>query len=1134
MATVEESSSSTGNHRRQQQQQRSQTMSHDKVIFQKVVRPPPGLPDVSFLGYLVEYLEHHFELPSAKLSMVYETQLMDDDGPDDIVDVMEPDEQQSTAKKQNRCLLAWDSPLSPSSEATRMELEVVGVYTSAKDKNRKKDKIASPSVPNMAMVVVRKANIPHGNAATIPPMMQNLFRDSEEKILKALDRGLEDLVAGKIKLKDFFREQRSDAEQQREKANIPNFRTAEEVIEAELVEESKQRKTRDGARASAEDVVFDAYATTDWGAETKNDVETTAKISLDRKTRRPANENDRAKAIATMKVSIGYQPSNTKSSSPDFAVEAAKRVAQRRKTKTTPMAEKSIPEVSTKNEDFAVTAARTAAKLRKEAGKKVPASKTKSRVRTSAEDTLSGQPSRQTMKVDDSQPVLTNEDSKPETMSATNWQARDHYKDIRKFRTVVSTPESRAARLAQRKAKTGPTEVDTKPTTPSLQQETENPKIESTTVKPAKDEDVKGNRNINVKINDDPDNGEASNKDSPDVPQKDLDAFNKANEVLDEIAKQGQDMTAEDMLRQILKFDEEQKKEEQVGSGFASGAFEEAKELLKVKQQQQESKGRTVGFKELDKEKSQFSKAPTVEEELKAMFAAGQQLADGKITERVTNNNPGGMGRTQTSEKDVDDLISRDRSISSYARSLDRELAELEVCINQSPGEELDPQISSPIFDIMSGPETYNPNVDLDTVNYPGAQPGTKQVNLPKELDEAIKQAEFAAGVLEKIQTVETKNSDGETSFRYYSGKAELTAQQVADLQNVVMQASQIGIISDPVVLMAERSRLEIILREMWDQPEERYEEIASNFKDLLLSNNFVRLVRERLRDMANRDLEALRRDDESLKKDHEKEREILGKLVEYAQALLKQARALGAELEAQQLEIVRSICKVAMDPSHTSEEETAIALSDAVRDMRPLLDDAFVAYLKYAVAEEEAKLARQGVLDDPDYNQWLFVLKIVQQGVYAEIAKGINRYIEHIWYVLRMETPRQRRALLEMLIDDMPTMDVRPFVQVVDNIVGSLGDSVKGDFDGVVPLGEMTNKLLQLHRDVKDLLPPERIALKSKDADEWAARQKKRLLEQQMVKLNVLTNNKGTFPLYKSLWSIPKWKLLVGTHYYY
>ena len=86
---------------------------------------------------------------------------------------------------------------------------------------------------------------------------------------------------------------------------------------------------------------------------------------------------------------------------------------------------------------------------------------------------------------------------------------------------------------------------------------------------------------------------------------------------------------------------------------------------------------------------------------------------------------------------------------------------------------------------------------------------------------------------------------------------------------------------------------------------------------------------------------------------------------------------------------------------------------------------------------------------------------------------------------------------LLEKLVDVMPTLDVRPFVQVVENIVGALGDGVRGEFDGVTALGELTNKLLQLHRDVREVLPDDRIAKMSRDADEWAARQKQRLMEQ-------------------------------------
>lgn len=68
------------------------------------------------------------------------------------------------------------------------------------------------------------------------------------------------------------------------------------------------------------------------------------------------------------------------------------------------------------------------------------------------------------------------------------------------------------------------------------------------------------------------------------------------------------------------------------------------------------------------------------------------------------------------------------------------------------------------------------------------------------------------------------------------------------------------------------------------------------------------------------------------------------------------------------------------------------------------------------------------------------------------------------------------------------------------DNIVSSLGTTVKGDFTEGVILGEMTNQLLQLQRDVSELLPEEKIDELSKDADAWAATQRQRLLERRKV----------------------------------
>jgi hypothetical protein len=521
-------------------------------------------------------------------------------------------------------------------------------------------------------------------------------------------------------------------------------------------------------------------------------------------------------------------------------------------------------------------------------------------------------------------------------------------------------------------------------------------------------------------------------------------------------------LTPEQLLEDVMQFGDAKDKEERVGNGFATGAFEKAKELLRNSKRQREEKlksriatkvatqlkGFALDSRTLDDDNEDGEKEPrqlTAEEELRQMFEAGENLADGRIA-KWEGGDASSLAQKSgfTTEQDVDALIAGEKDISSYARVLDDELVELEVRLNKSPGEDLDGPRRNPKFDIMSGPEVYNPNVDPETaVNWPGALPGSKDIRLPKELTEAVTQAKFAADALTNLRE-EVGSNDG--SIKYFIGDRRIIFSQLESLRQVVKDSVEIGLIRDPLTLLVERSRLQLVLDELWNQPEERFKEVAMNYKDLLLSDNFVQLVCDRMSEMVDRDLDALRKDDYSLE-----------------------------------------------------------------ANMRPLFDDAFVAYLKYAVEEEEGRLARAGVLDDPEHNQWLYVLKIVQNGVYTELARGINRYIDHIQYVLRMETPTERRMLLEKLIDVMPTLDVRPFVAVVDNIAGALGDGARGAFEEVAELGEMSNKILQLHRDVQELLPPERIALKARDADEWAAAKKKKLFELRKETKKRLTASRQT-----------------------
>jgi len=1174
MNTIDRQSMTTTTTTNNSTNSNSNSIGKQKVIFQKVVRPTKDLPDILFLGYLIEYLESYFELPS-NLPMIYENLSIDEDVQNSGGSGM------SSSSSSNRYILAWDSSLSPCSEATRMEVEVVGIYTDddSNNDNDNSNEIAAAavvnssesktqptisSVPNMAMVAVRKFN--GKSKDSIPPMMEGLFRDSERKIVQALDRGLDDFVAGRIKFnmdnnRAEQRSQRQENYDDQPNTIPPNVKTVEEAIEAELVDDYPQeldiRKQR-----SPEDVVLDAYATTD---NSEDDIDNYINHDTAKRQQRSKSEiaDAKARALATMQtpaddvinkqslskasVSSGIKNSVLGNDSVDFAVEAAKKVVKvTKKSKKT-----KIPtNESIDKDNFAVMAARRAAAIRK---KKSTSTKSKSEyTNNNNNNNTKGKNSKanstnirgtyqEKSRTSENEPKTI--EGQPMPPAPEGWKPRDYFKDQRVLSATISRPPTknktkRRVTTPKKKQKSMSTHSSSERAKKSRILPTKESKLDERNPSQSPDQNnmlndsIRGKRNLNIKVVDGAgtDAGadlllkqarsisDSNKKDKIDTTTSKLpleeniesEVMKAAKTAMDEIADQGFDMTPEELLKDLLKFDEEKKKEEEPGSGFVSGAFEKAKELMKDRHKQiQERKQQQVSFKEVVKKDSPRpnivnpngpDRELTPEEELRAMFAAGQKIADGKITQSTEVDEIGAVKTTGTTEEDVDRLIAEERTVSKYARVLDDELVELEVRINSSPAEQLDGPQQNPIFDVMSGPEVYNLNIEQDAVNYPGAMPNTADVKLPKELGEAIKQAKFATSVLMNLKVVETKDGSGNKEVQYFSGKTELSTNQVENLQTLVSEASASGIIDDPVDLMSERARLQLIVDELWDQPEERFLEIASNFKDLLLSDHLVSLIRDRLTAMADRDLDALRRDDESLNEPHEKERDILGQLVVYAQALLKEVRALGAELEAHQLEIVRSICKVAMDPSHTTEEEAAMALSDAVRDMRPLLDDVFVAYLKYAVAEEESKLARAGLLDDPDHNQWLFVLKIVQQGVYAEIAKGINRYIDHIWYVLRMETPRQRRLLLGKLIDDMPTLDVRPFVQVVDNIVGSLGDGVKGNFDGLIPLGEMTNKLMQLHRDVQEILPPERIAEKSRDADEWAARQKKRLLEQRNI----------------------------------
>ena len=1099
------------------------------VLYQKVVRSPPKSDPSLLIGLLFEYLQDDFVLPD-RLPMTYHR----------------VDDTSSLGMKEEESVLIWNSPLSPNPQVTALRVSVIAINShDSGDENNSTGQSSNVNTPNMAMVVVEKTVVSASSFnKKFPPMLQNLFAASEKQILKALDRGLDEFMMVLPKT----RRNRSVVISQNSNNGYDKTLTPQEnamLVATQLYDDDQNEANKNDEQFPTKQ---DSTKQNDMNGGLKNTSLVTATTILDAniierngvnvlseidgkpqtrkdnevgESEQQKRERQRHAVLQSMNYNVTI-PNSTNSQQQqqsskaiekvemsippglDFAVHAAK-MAQAKRMKSLPKNENSTASDETKTSDeYAVKQAAkvTAQRRSKQQQQQIPSINNSNGKMRKTADPMTLEPEI-TMKLLQQRSPMLNDALSQRTSRAfiRTISAPSEYTSMqnpnRKSDTSSSTSSSDKKPMDKQKIKVNV--VANQGIKSESNDSTRHSGIDSgqNWSTPIQKKTI----NLNVRENEkEPFEAVESSmfeKSGDDVTDEIYDLAQSAFE--DMIEQTSEDMTPEEMLAKVMKYGTEQEMNERVGTGFVSAAFGKAKSLLREQNERRELRLRQERSQEsrtaeiITTNNHDTSEVLSPSEELQRMFMAGESIAERRITTTTTASGSMGGKRT-TTKQDIDDLIEAEKTVTRHARVLDEELTELMVRINKTPTEGSDGVGRNQFFDVLSGPEVYDQNVDpLTAINWPGALPGTKTVRLPKELDEAVRQAKFAAEVLTNVEEVESK--DGLKSYRV--GKRELSAQQFLNLQSVVKEAVEICLIDDPLVLQQEEARLQMLVDELIYQPEERMREVASNYKDLLLSDNFTFLVKKRLNEMIERDLDALRRDDDSSDEINTREREILGQLVVYAQLLLKEVQALGAELESQQLEVIRSICKVAMDPTHRTEEEAAMALSDAVRDMRPLFDEGFIAYLKYALAEEEGRLARAGLLHDPEYNQWLFVLKIVQQGVHAEIAKGINRYLEHIWYILRMETSAERRMLLEKLVDVMPTLDVRPFVQVVENIVGALGDGVRGEFDGVTALGELTNKLLQLHRDVREVLPDDRIAKMSRDADEWAARQKQRLMEQ-------------------------------------
>jgi hypothetical protein len=230
------------------------------------------------------------------------------------------DDDDDTPRKTNRYIVAL-TRLSPSAKKRLAWILSCGYFLNeaATKTHRRRHQLS----PSMAMVVVKDPN--SGCVETVPPVLQNLFADSEKRILKALDRGLEDFVAGKVK----FTSARPDPQTE-------ETQSAQEAMLAEIMDEDDEMNESKAGRSLPNDVMdADIVVKTEKKEEQARAKKDDASLSARREAAlKSMNQNT---ATDGVKVEEEIQGKGL-----DFAVQAAKRAAAKRQTN---------------KEDFAVAAA---------------------------------------------------------------------------------------------------------------------------------------------------------------------------------------------------------------------------------------------------------------------------------------------------------------------------------------------------------------------------------------------------------------------------------------------------------------------------------------------------------------------------------------------------------------------------------------------------------------------------------------------------------------------------------------------------------------------------------------------------------------------------------------------------------
>eukprot|EP01041_Mallomonas_annulata_P002918 gene2918-5731_t len=274
-----------------------------------------------------------------------------------------------------------------------------------------------------------------------------------------------------------------------------------------------------------------------------------------------------------------------------------------------------------------------------------------------------------------------------------------------------------------------------------------------------------------------------------------------------------------------------------------------------------------------------------------------------------------------------------------------------------------------------------------------------------------------------------------------------------------------------PIELDMDLRRMDFLISELDRSDEIMHENILNGFRDVLLCENFLYIMKERNKLITENKI-----------------RLLYAKITKKATELNMELGKLVKQQSVRHLQTIYDICEIAGELQLQEDE-----FLERIDFIRPRFTTELLGYLNYAINEEILSLKKRDIDSTKLPSVWLRVLQVVKQGVFADFESRYERLLEPLLLVIRFDNEGLRTNLFERFVNITAPLDL-PYLRSLSlNMISNiLSQDISNLPDSTLPM-----KMQQLQSDIENYLSEDFIQLKIKEFEKNALEQGKTIRRQ-------------------------------------